>query len=330
MDYRKDKKSPKIKQILALPTFPEQVDAFAELRGCFGPNRDSSPFATIKSHLAGEINISEAVNRIASSIEELFFTAEKGRALTSAPEAVKTENKSNSHDSLEGEFWDLWYSVAHAAKRLPWETESDQQEKLLELVKAIKARPNPVSPYKKEEIEDSWPGALTTTTLWSSLIMIGAAFRETWNDSPGGGSGLQPPEISAWANVNAFVARMVRDDVSNFWIYCIWAMRDGLENQQDDSMLDALVPAAVAWVMVLGKELYNKEEDLTPKEKNQGNPAMGGYWYGEKEIPGFNRKRWGVWKERFGVIGGLEGVSEETRRLAKMAFEEMERVEGGN
>jgi hypothetical protein len=49
-------------------------------------------------------------------------------------------------------------------------------------------------------------------------------------------------------------------------------------------------------------------------------------WTGKPE---FSKKRWALWKKRFGEVSELEELSEEVRAIAKEAAEAMERIERG-
>ncbi|KAK1912482.1 hypothetical protein P3342_010085 [Pyrenophora teres f. teres] len=154
--------------------------------------------------------------------------------------------------------------------------------------------------------------------------------RETLNDTPGYGCGYLPQEVHAYANMLYFYALLTRDNIYTFWIYCIWTMRPALEtphvvaDPEDVSTpatalenYNAFVPAAAVWIFALGKQLYEREEDLAPKNLNQGNSGGGGpLWEGRAE---FSKGRWGLWKKRFGEVAGMEGVSEECRNIAREA-----------
>ena len=167
--------------------------------------------------------------------------------------------------------------------------------------------------------------------------MLGPSTRECWNDEPGCGSGFSVPEIHAWANLNAFIASLTRADLAGFWIYAIWAIRDALEMERKDyepahkperaaKLLDAYVPAAAAWIIVMGKELWEKDEDLTPKNPNQGDPAKGGaLWKGKSA---FCKDQWDLWATRFEALSGMEDLTTETREIAAEAFARMEEIKG--
>ena len=314
-----------VERILNLPTFPEQVDAFAELRGYFRPEPDSNSYASVTQYMAGSLSLSEAVNRIAEPIELAWTTGDHD------PKFFKSESgKEPQFSSTEGYLWDLWYSVLHTAKRTPW-TDNAAHEKLLNLVKALKERPDPERDSMLQGQDWAYDWVLGSDALWSNLLLLGPSSRESQNDSPGCGAGFQVPEQQAFANVNSFWARMTRDEVRGFWIYAIWALRGALEEKYPEVekwRWDAWVPTAAMWVLILREKLWDKEEDLTPKNEWEGNPAKPGSLWKEGKSE-FSKKRWGFWKQRFGEVACDEGLAAETRRIAGMTAMVMEDVERG-
>ena len=96
---------------LALPSFAEQVDAFANLRNYFGPEDDSPSYHVINAYLNSEITVEEAINRIAEPIEEQYTTADHGRKLA---DSAKRDETYEGY-STEGYLWELYYGFLHAA-----------------------------------------------------------------------------------------------------------------------------------------------------------------------------------------------------------------------
>jgi hypothetical protein len=270
---------------------PQQIDAIASIRGWFRPHEDSPFYPLIQQYLASDNDLSEITEKLSNSI---------------------------SKEKTEENYLDLCYSILHSAKRIPWRNTSDHT-KLVELVKTLK---NDVETFQE-------------------LSYWGMATREVWNDSPGAGAGYSEPEAHAWANINYYLARVKQERIWGGFepLYGLWAMRQALEEEvEDDGPDDAHkpgtkvekyntnVPAAAVWAIVLGKDLYELEKDMTPKEANRGNPAKGGkLWKGSAE---FSKERWAFWKKRFGDISELEEPNEETKNIAKEAVERMERAEG--
>ncbi|KAF2197296.1 hypothetical protein GQ43DRAFT_444378 [Delitschia confertaspora ATCC 74209] len=164
---------------------------------------------------------------------------------------------------------------------------------------------------------------------------IYSSAREAFNDSPGSNAGYSLPETHAWTHLNSFLAHLTKLGQFDFWIYSIWTLRSALECRNPGPQViepstktqywDAMIPAAGAWIQVLGLELVEKDEDLTPQRQGVGNPARGGELY--KGRAGFGRERWELWKRRFGEIGKAEGVSEETRRVTGETVGRMEKAD---
>lgn len=59
------------------------------------------------------------------------------------------EGEGDGKNPTEGQLWDLWYGVLHAAKRIPWADETAQQ-KLVALVQALKGSSQP-SPARQHD-----------------------------------------------------------------------------------------------------------------------------------------------------------------------------------
>jgi Fe-S cluster biosynthesis and repair protein YggX len=317
-------------EALMLPSFPEQVDAFAKLRNYFRPEDDSETYPVIVAYLASEIGVDEAVARIAEPIEKAYTTADHGRKLAD-PEKWNTTYEGYS---TEGYLWDLYYGILHAARRIPWNTERDQQVHLLNLLKALKARPDPEPSYKTMEIDYDW--VLSEDGLWSNLSMMGPSARESWNDCPGGGAGLEEPEIKAWANVNAFIALVTRDNVSNYWTYCLWATKSALERQykkNENHKLEVCVPAALAWISILGERIYGRVKENTKSAEQIAEPSAEQStskrwrWENGDQYDHISEENWNAWKKRFSEVVDDEKLKDETRIAARTAMDEMERLE---
>lgn len=220
-------------------------------------------------------------------------------------------------------FVDLWYSIIHSAKRKSFhEAEDDGKRnahfhaKVADLVAAF--RDHKIKDHEEYDY------------IYSSLYDFAMACREVYNDQPE--PHASDIEIDAWANVNFFYARLTEKGLQDLSLFAIWSMRTALENEQQDDAegtaaqkYDVYVPAAASWIFGMGRALYTKEEDLTPTDRKQGNPAKGGeLWKGKAE---FSKERWALWKERLGVISKLDSVSDKTKNISRDALEAMERAE---
>ncbi|EDU46529.1 predicted protein [Pyrenophora tritici-repentis Pt-1C-BFP] len=279
-----------------------QIDTIMSMRRCFGPNKDDKFYPIVHDYLTNNLDVNETTRKLLSPINA----------------AVQANEK-------EPSTYSLWYPIIHSAKRLPFRDITGLL-KLVALMDTIKSSPAP--PNAPEQDRDTY----------SALLHFSMCARETLNDTPGYGCGYLPQEAHAYANMLYFYALLTRENVYTCWIYCIWTMRPALETlYADDDPEDvstpatvlekynAFVPAAAIWIFALGKQIYEREEDLTPMNPNQGNSGGGGaLWEGRAE---FSKGRWGLWKKRFGEVAGMEGVSVECRAIAREAEVAMDEIE---
>jgi hypothetical protein len=298
----KEAKEREIREALAnIPDEASQIDYAMEKRGCFRHEDDSLFYPIVQEYLTTNLPIEEATEKLLAPMHTAILK-----------------------DQLGLNMWDLWFSIIHSAKRLPFRDVAGLT-KLVDLVSAIKASPPPDAAHKD---------------LFRTLTDFGMCARESMNDSPGCGSGYTLPEAHAYTNMIYFYALLFKSGAAGFWIYCIWEMRSALEDILEDDpperghkpgtrieKFEARVPAAAVFVFAVGKEVYAREEDLTETRPNYGNPGKGGkLWTGKPE---FSKERWALWKKRFGEVSELEELSEEVRAIAKEAAEAMDRIERG-
>lgn len=174
-------------------------------------------------------------------------------------------------------------------------------------------------------------------TYWTDLPHLGWQIRENWNrqvlepEDYGDGSGWTCT-AGQWASMNAFVAQFTIADISDYRTYCVWALRDALEDVpgQRSSVghitnLDHFVPAAAVWIFVAGKVIYTEWLNWEVEESQIPGDKGGNLW----DRRGFGPKRWTFWKERFDWVERQQEVEvkEETRELAKKAAQRMEEIE---
>jgi hypothetical protein len=302
--------------ISGIPDEPSRIDIIADIRGWFRPEKDSAFYPDMQSYLSGTTDLAQTIQLMTEPID-----------------ALSIANRFRKVNTL-----DLWYSFFHSAKRIPFRN-VDGHTKLIKLLLVFKSHPEDDTTQSPRKDKDG--GGLG---FYQSAKDLGMATRETMNDCPGVGAGYFAEEMNAWTNLNYFFARLIyyatepeTDEQaigSLFWIECIFAMREGLEEVLKDDgpndahkpgtarqKYDARVPAAAVWVFALGKKMYEKEEDLTPPSPNQGKPGRGGaLWKGPPE---FSKARWALWKKRFQEISEMEEVSKETRHIAKDAYDAM-------
>ncbi|CAI6258716.1 unnamed protein product [Periconia digitata] len=289
-------------------TYPQKIDKIAQIRRWFQPKEDSKIYPQIQTFLStSDLSHDTFLPQLTAPIDEALSTA--------------------SHaDDLESTWWDLWNSILHASKRIPYSTSSTQHERLASLVEALKSHQDPT------------PNNLSSPA-WSSLPWLHLAVREAFNDTPHDDDDSPPSspallalEASAFANLNYFLATLTSSQVAGFANpFALWSLRSALETDFSTTpwCFDARVPAAAVWVTgAIGRIVYETEIDMTPPQgSRQGNPGKGGeLWDG---VSGFGKERWGFWKKRFGDVLGIDGVSKETREVAKRAVEGMEGVEQG-
>lgn len=299
---------------------PAQIDAIAEIRRYF---RGYGPVVEIvDTYIDGKIDVTETVRQIAEPIEHAYTTADGGRLFVSEEATARHQRKFWRSDkalemwgpeenieelqarvtdpidapSVEGQLWDLYYTILHASKKIPW-SDNDAQQELVDLIAALKARPNPPRPANMTTaLKHHW--IYFYGELWSDLVLLGPSARETWNDLPGCGAGWERPEVSAWVNVNAFVARLTIQKVRNFALYGSWALREALDEKIEiypDSHFSApskaykaevLFKVAAVWIRVAGRYMFDHLQPDSEGDK-ESNPE---FW---------THSQWDRWRRRF-------------------------------
>jgi hypothetical protein len=270
-----------------------KIDQIAKLRRWFRPSDDGPFYAVVQDYLAKKLTVEQASEKLCAPIDE----------------------KVSAQRLDDVNFTDLWYSIIHSARKTHYRN-TVEHEKIVNLVTAFK--------------EHSVPDNEKYNYLYSSLTEFLLTCREAYNDQPTPGSSTDI-ETAAWANMNYFFALLTGKEIADNSLFAIWAMRQALETPHNDDdqstavqKYDTYIPAAAVWVFGAFRTLYDKEEDLTPKDKKQGNPARGGeLWKGKAE---FSRARWELWQQRFAEVGKMEDVGEATRNVARDAVQAMERA----
>ncbi|KAH8156944.1 hypothetical protein CIB48_g11303 [Xylaria polymorpha] len=318
--------------------------------------RFSANIAIINDYVTGDVDAPTTAARLAKPIEQAYSTADHGVALYNeemvarnqrthwSPEEAfekwgpeqhvpKPSLEIASLPSTEGQLWELWYAALDAAKRIPW-TDEARQNKLLDLVKAFKARPDPPPPSPMTTpLRRNW--IWESGTLWSNLSLLGPSIRESWNDACGYGSGWTNTEQHAWTNINAFVARLTASETADLDNYAVWALSGALEDEiQDNSLhhdtssptqLGLLLTVASVWIQIAGKHLY--ERHLNEEESGQVDfevdlATRGTFpWTQSPDKPSFCIARWNFWRGRFAQEARNEELSERVRELAAKSAE---------
>ncbi|RAH73927.1 DUF3632 domain-containing protein [Aspergillus aculeatinus CBS 121060] len=255
----------------------------------------------------------------------------------SSPEAATTIAATTlsppaSGESLEDNLAHLWRQILDLAAQTP-----AHQAKLVDLLTALSHLPDAPAPRAADQAEDA-QGPLTVHDMrvWQDLPMLGWEIRHRWNDSVPENKGTEGERAAAIArivNVNRFVARLVATREPGFRAHAWFALvtlRRALETpwgqMAPEDPLAAWVPAAAAWVEVLGAEIYGWEEEYAAGPGVGARGRGGPLWKGKH---GFCRERWGLWRERFGEVAGMEGEDEGVRSVAREAERRMKGIEAG-
>ncbi|KAI1104870.1 hypothetical protein F4804DRAFT_331852 [Jackrogersella minutella] len=336
---------------------PAKIDKIAALRGWFrGDTKDIDAF------LAGEVDVQATAEKLARPIDASYSTGDYGRRVYaeemtardqrtyhSAEEALEMwgpeqdirppSPSTSSLPSTEGQLWELWYAILHAARRIPW-TDAAGQERLLALVQALKARADPPLPADATvPLRNHW--VWESGALWSEATLLGPSARECWNDGCGCAAGWTPVERRAWANINAFAARLTAAGTADFARYGSWALSAALECRPGSTASHHLAPPevqstllvtlAAVWVQIAGRRMWGQRADGGVKREAGVEVALGAR---EKKLPWrarglgdevmFCSARWEFWRRRFAQEAGNEVLGDEVRGMAGEAAETIE------
>jgi hypothetical protein len=205
------------------PTFSAQVDELAKARQWKRPRLAGwSTIPVLDAYLSGNLTAEEAVDQLATPIEQAWAQELKRPAVNPDDTTIDTQSG----------VMDLWFGVIHAAKKITWDDETDQgQQALLHLLQTFKNRPDPnITEALFPKRADDWLYSWTGGKLWSELSMIGMALRESLGDGPHWSDRCTEPEIQAYLNFTAFTARMTVTGVRDVWTYAMYAMTASTES----------------------------------------------------------------------------------------------------
>ncbi|KAM0499154.1 hypothetical protein ACHAP8_005865 [Fusarium lateritium] len=254
--------------------FGARIDQLAKVRGWF-----SGSTTILDQYLNGSLTVAETVDIIANPIDESYSTADFGRQYFEQEACARTQRGFHSPEkalelwgpeeeypephgdfdpekSTEAQLWQLWLSILHASKRIPFSHET-QQQKLVDLVKAFKARPNPPSPEPMTiPLKRSW--IWQSDKLWTDLLVLGISVSETFNDVCGCGAGWLWAEQRACENLFAFMARLTSHgiDISRIGVSCVAA----LERTPSPGYRPFPAPP-IDETIIAGKEVFDKYSD---------------------------------------------------------------------
>ena len=140
--------------------------------------------------------------------------------------------------------------------------------------------------------------------------------------------------ITTFVNVNKFAAQLYRTphsiftDSRSFRIWALWLMRGALEypgnDREEVEPLKNYLPAAVAWVSIIGPEIFSWDNEF-PTGHREGDPGRGGpLWNGQH---GFCKERWKLWKQRFVELSSSDELDKELREVAAEGAAKMDEAE---
>lgn len=125
-----------------------------------------------------------------------------------------------------------------------------------------------------------------------------------------------------------------QEPVFNYSWFALVTFRGALETPlkqlPPDAPLDTYIPAAAAWIEILGVEIYEWDEEFEHGPLVGARGKGGPLWKGEH---GFCKGRWVLWRERFGEMARMEGVpglGEQARVTAREAELVMREIEDGD
>lgn len=338
----------------------EKINALAEIRRWFRADT-----TLVDAYLAGTLTASEVAEQMARPIEETYSSADHGRRLYGEEMSARRQRTYHTPEkalemwgpeedipepeewtadlpTTEGQLWELWYGFLHAARRIPY-TDTAQQEKLLGLLRTLKARPNPKPPTPMTiPLRRHW--IWETGTLWSDLVMFGFSVTETFNDTCGCGAGYLPNEMQAWLNFTSFIARGTGSGVSDSrWIGIVALVRateDDLtplpKNQRFPApvltKLQYHVPEAALWILLAGEKALESYprlttgQDVKVVEEFIGLKGKDLPWKRSKRKykgPRYEDMRMEFLRKRLEIESQNEGLSLDARLLARQAADKV-------
>lgn len=198
-----------------------------------------------------------------------------------APVNAAFVESSDPEDAVESILWAAWTALIAAA-----EASADAaQTRLVELVSKVSGQEVPARADGRRDCR------VWGLQVYSDLPVFGAQMREEWDVTF---FGMVGPD--AWANLNAFAARLTLADV-DFCLYALWTLRDYLEEEQAASSADLAVVAQ--WFTICGPLLasLSASEYAMPE---WGASARVGQFFAQQGITegGFSPQRWKFWRSR--------------------------------
>lgn len=244
--------------------------------------------------------------------------------------AVKLASAALTLDaSLEAQLGQLWHLILKISYNNP-----EYQDKLVSTLVDMAHLPSAMKPGDNGQ---GGPLILHDMEVWKDLPLLGWEIQRHWDDSiplPGSDIVKREAAILKIINVNRFVALLVATDepafIADAW-FALVTLRVALEtpwvHMREDEPLEAWIPAAAAWIEVLGAEIYEWDDEYE-SGRLVGAPGRGGpLWKGKH---GFSTERWKLWRERFGETAKKEDEPDHVRRVAEDSELMMKEIEGGD
>ncbi|EEU36045.1 uncharacterized protein NECHADRAFT_53008 [Fusarium vanettenii 77-13-4] len=221
---------------------------------------------------------------------------------------VKDGDLSRFEEELDA----LWNNILSAAEKTP----HDEQDKLVDVMRAIKGMSEPVHEGKKIEI---WG----RETRWDELPLFGGLTRERLDIA-------QSKSGQAFVNINAFFARLTAANIEDNLLFAIWVFRDALENPAEDEIAQKTSPdllkAAAVWFIYAAESLAKARDEA---EQFDGKVARPGESLAAfRDVPGwrgFCPDRWNVWKTRFASLEKAESLAD-AKPLINQALDKLNKV----
>jgi hypothetical protein len=239
-----------LKIIASERSFGEQIDAVAELRYWFRPKEPTRKI--VGSYMSGSLSVNEAVAHLAGHVEGTYY---------------KQIKETGRYQEPLHELWDLWNGVIHAGKKIQWEDDnaSHDQERLVDLVRALKIRTDLVPTTYKPSPGSRHIPLEDRSILWSRMIGLGLAIAEANNDSPHRNDGYAHTEIEVQAGLNysAFLARLTTTGLRD----CLGKARNSMvcvtdvnycqsNGGVDEQQTNVLFRIALVWLRLIGHKMW--------------------------------------------------------------------------
>ncbi|KAH7318959.1 hypothetical protein BKA65DRAFT_556391 [Rhexocercosporidium sp. MPI-PUGE-AT-0058] len=217
-----------------------------------------------------------------------------------------------SPKAIQDALWSSWREFS----RVVAVTKPEDQERLVQFLLGLR---------KGGEKEKKLPIEGEENTL-KNLPLFGPEMRYVWNETPDEES--SPELAQAWVNRNAFPARITAvskpNDCMDYSLYCVWSIRNDLEDIfPEEKTMPPILKAAAMWMIYAAREIYQRAVD---EQTYDGKLAIGGRAVDGKGWKGHSKKRWELWAERFEKQREAAD-DEETRRVVGEALKKMEELD---